>query len=50
MDHSGGYGVVGSRIAADLAPDYPGRVVVAGRNAERASATAAAIGHGYAGE
>jgi hypothetical protein len=29
---AGGYGVVGRRIAADLAPDYPGWVIVAGRN------------------
>jgi saccharopine dehydrogenase-like NADP-dependent oxidoreductase len=46
---AGGYGVVGSRIAADLAPDYPGDVVVSGRNTERANATAAAIGHGVRG-
>jgi len=46
---AGGYGVVGRRIAADLAPDYPGRVIVAGRNPERATATAAAIGHGVRG-
>lgn len=46
---AGGYGVVGSRIAAELAPDYPGRVVVAGRNHERANATAAAIGYGVRG-
>ena len=41
---AGGYGVVGQRIAAALAPDYP--VIVAGRHLERAKATAAAIGHG----
>lgn len=46
---AGGYGVVGGRIAAVLAPDYPNRVVVAGRNHERANATAAAIGHGVRG-
>ena len=40
----GGYGVVGQRIAAELAPDY--RVIVAGRHLEQAKATAAAIGHG----
>jgi len=45
----GGYGVVGSRIAADLAADFPDRVVVAGRHLERAQATAAAIGHGVQG-
>lgn len=45
----GGYGVVGSRIAADLAVDFPDRVVVAGRNQERADAAAVAIGHGVRG-
>ena len=41
---AGGYGVVGQRIAAELAPDY--QVIVAGRHLEQARATAAAIGHG----
>lgn len=41
---AGGYGVVGQRIAAELAPDYS--VIVAGRHLEQAKATAAAIGHG----
>ena len=45
----GGYGVVGQRIAADLAPDYPGRIVVAGRHVERANQLAAALGHGVRG-
>ena len=44
---AGGYGVVGQRIAAELAPDYP--VVVAGRRLPQATATAAAIGHGVRG-
>lgn len=44
---AGGYGVVGQRIAAELAPDYP--VIVAGRHLEQAKATAAAIGHGARG-
>jgi saccharopine dehydrogenase-like NADP-dependent oxidoreductase len=44
---AGGYGIVGQRIAAELAPDYP--VIVAGRHLERAKATAAAIGHGVRG-
>ena len=44
---AGGYGVVGQRIAAELAPDY--RVIVAGRRLEHAEATAAAIGHGVCG-
>jgi saccharopine dehydrogenase (NAD+, L-lysine forming) len=46
---AGGYGVVGSRIAAELAPGYPDRVVVAGRSQQRANARAAAIGHGVRG-
>lgn len=46
---TGGYGVVGSRVAADLAPDYPGRVIVAGRNLQRAEEVAAAIDHGVRG-
>ena len=41
----GGYGTVGQRIAADLAPDYPGRVVVAGRSLENATRLATEIGH-----
>jgi saccharopine dehydrogenase (NAD+, L-lysine-forming) len=45
----GGYGVVGRRIAAELAPDYPDRVVVAGRNLARAEELAAAIGRGVRG-
>ena len=44
---AGGYGVVGQRIAAALARDYP--VIVAGRHLEQAKATAAAIGHGVRG-
>jgi saccharopine dehydrogenase (NAD+, L-lysine-forming) len=45
----GGYGVVGRRIAAELGPGYPGRVVVAGRHLARADQAAAAIGHGTRG-
>jgi saccharopine dehydrogenase (NAD+, L-lysine forming) len=45
----GGYGVVGARIAADLAPDHPDQVIVAGRSALRAQAAAAALGHGARG-
>jgi hypothetical protein len=40
----GGYGVVGRRIANELAADYPDRVVVAGRNPARAVEIARAIG------
>lgn len=46
---AGGYGVVGRRLASDLAPDYPGRIIVAGRNIEQAQRSAAAIGHGATG-
>jgi len=42
----GGYGTVGRRIAADLAPDYPGRIVVAGRSLEKATQLAAELGYG----
>jgi len=41
----GGYGTVGRRIAANLAPDYPGRIVVAGRSLERATQLAVELGH-----
>ena len=46
---TGGYGTVGRRVAADLAPDYPGRVVVAGRSLEKAARLAAELGHGVRG-
>jgi saccharopine dehydrogenase (NAD+, L-lysine forming) len=46
---TGGYGTVGRRVAADLAPDYPGRVVVAGRSAEKAQQLAIELGHGVRG-
>jgi saccharopine dehydrogenase-like NADP-dependent oxidoreductase len=42
----GGYGVVGRRIAALLAPDFPGRVVIAGRRLDRAQSTCSEIGFG----
>src|SRR5215211_4594052 len=44
-----GYGVVGQRIADDLAPDYPGRVVIAGRSLGRARQLASELGHGVRG-
>jgi saccharopine dehydrogenase-like NADP-dependent oxidoreductase len=44
---AGGYGVVGRRIAAQLAPDY--QVIVGGRRLEQAEAMASAIGHGAHG-
>ena len=46
---TGGYGTVGRRVAADLAPDYPDRLVVAGRSAEKAQQLAAELGHGMRG-
>ena len=46
---TGGYGTAGRRIAADLAPDYPDHVVVAGRSAEKAAQLAAELGHGVRG-
>jgi saccharopine dehydrogenase (NAD+, L-lysine-forming) len=46
---TGGYGTVGRRVAADLAPDYPDRVVVAGRSAEKAAQLAVELGHGVRG-
>jgi saccharopine dehydrogenase (NAD+, L-lysine-forming) len=41
--------VVGQRIAADLAPDFPGRIVVAGRRQNQADALARSIGNGTRG-
>jgi saccharopine dehydrogenase (NAD+, L-lysine forming) len=46
---TGGYGTVGRRVAVDLAPDYPDRIVVAGRSAEKAAHLAAELGHGVRG-
>jgi saccharopine dehydrogenase-like NADP-dependent oxidoreductase len=43
---AGGYGVVGGRVAAILAPRFAGRVVIAGRHEEMAAALAAKIGNG----
>lgn len=45
----GGYGHVGREIARLLAPEHPGRVTLAGRDAEKARAAAAEIGHGATG-
>jgi hypothetical protein len=44
-----GYGVVGQRIAANLAPDYPDRVIIVGRNLGQVQETAAAMGHSIRG-
>jgi saccharopine dehydrogenase-like NADP-dependent oxidoreductase len=45
----GGYGVVGRRIAAELGPAYPGRLIVAGRNLGQAVDAATTIGYGVRG-
>ena len=42
----GGYGHVGRSIARRIAPIFLGRVIVAGRNLDKARRTAAEIGHG----
>src|SRR5512143_282472 len=46
---AGGYGVVGRRIATQLAPDYADRIIIAGRSLEQAKTAARAIGHGARG-
>ena len=46
---TGGYGTVGRRVAADLAPEYPGNVVVAGRSTEKATQLATELGYGVRG-
>ena len=43
---AGGTGTIGRRIAKNLAPDYPNRVVVAARNLEKARELAAELGQG----
>jgi saccharopine dehydrogenase-like NADP-dependent oxidoreductase len=45
----GGYGIVGRRIAAELARDYPDRVLLGGRSLTRAEELATSIGHGVSG-
>lgn len=42
----GGYGVVGRRVAALIAPQFPERVVIAGRDAALAGAFCDSLGHG----
>lgn len=42
----GGSGIVGRKIAENLAPDFPDRVVIAARNLEKASQVASGLGHG----
>jgi len=43
---TGGYKFMGRRVAADLAPDYSGRVVVAACSGEEAAQLAVELGHG----
>lgn len=45
----GGYGKVGRWIAERLAPEFAGRVIIAGRSLDKAKAVAAEIGHGAQG-
>jgi saccharopine dehydrogenase (NAD+, L-lysine-forming) len=45
----GDYGMVGRRIAIDLAQDYPGRIVLGDRNLARANTCANDIGSGVRG-
>lgn len=42
----GGYGVVGRRIAAMLAPRFPDRVIIAGRDEGRAARLCRELGRG----
>src|SRR5512133_2431074 len=42
----GGSGMVGRKIAAELAPNYPNRIVIAGRDAKKAAQVASEIGYG----
>ena len=46
---AGGYGVVGRRIAAILAASFPGQVIVAGRDEQKAVALCAEFGAGTRG-
>ncbi len=42
----GGYGQVGRMIAERLAPEFPGGLVLAGRNLDKAEIAAAEVGYG----
>lgn len=42
----GGSGLIGQKIACNLAEEYPNRVVIAARNVEKASQAATRLGHG----
>lgn len=43
---TGGYKIMGRRVAANLAPDYSDRVVVAAWSAEEAGQLPVELGHG----
>jgi len=45
----GGYGVVGRRIAAELAASYPDQITIAGRHGAQAAEAAVAVGYGARG-
>ncbi|KZL11592.1 Saccharopine dehydrogenase [Pseudovibrio axinellae] len=45
----GGYGQVGYMIAERLAPEFPGRIVLAGRNLDKAKIAAGTVGHNAEG-
>ena len=45
-----GYGTVGRRVAPYLAPEHPGRLVVAGRSAEKAGQLVVKLGYGVRGK
>jgi hypothetical protein len=47
---TGGYGTVGRRVAPYLAPEHPGRLVVAGRSAEKAGQLVVELGYGVRGK
>lgn len=42
----GGSGLIGQKIADDLANDYPDRIIIAGRDVEKATRLAAKLGRG----
>ena len=47
---TGGYGTVGRRVAPYLAPEHPGRLVVAGRSAAKAGQLVVELGYGVRGK
>jgi hypothetical protein len=47
---TGDYGTVGRRVAPYLAPEHPGRLVAAGRSAEKAGQFVVGLGCGVRGK